>query len=107
MEFNKHLRAVALAFFGLVGSFQVMALSGGVTTYRNSPTTTGTVERAQTRPAKTPELDQTYQRTMRKAQTSAAAAKALRGLIRGVAFIGTVVALADFARDMAGIWFRS
>ena len=107
MEFNKYIRAVGLACLGALGSFQVAAYTGGVTTYRNSPTTPGNVERAYTAPAKAgPEFDATYQRTMRKAQTAAAASKALRGVLRTLPFVGTLISIAALVSDVKGIWSK-
>lgn len=90
---------LALTFFLTSAS----AYSGGVTTYAK-PTPT-TVERlAKSTAIAGPERDATYQRTMRTAQTAAAASKALRGVIKTVAVIGTLVTLAEFAKDLTGIW---
>lgn len=85
---------------------QVTAFTGGVTTYNNSPNNTSTVERAVTSPAKTPELDQTYQRTMRKAQTKVAAARALGGIFKTLSGVGLLITAAQLASDLNGIWIK-
>lgn len=105
MEFNKHIRAVGFVVFGFVASFQVNAYTGGVTTYRNSPTTPGNIERAYTSPAKAGvEHDATYQRTMRNAQTGAAAARAARGILKTISGIGLLITVVQLAGDLQGIW---
>lgn len=103
MEFNKYLRAAAVVVFGTLGAVQVNAYSGGVTTY-NKPTPTNVERVNKSTAAAGPERDATYQRTMRTAQTAAAASKLLRGLIRGVALVGTFSTLFEFAKDLSGIW---
>ena len=103
MEFNKYVRAVGLACLGALGSFQVNAFVGGVTTYAGSPETTGTVERAFTSAATTPELNQTYQRTMRKAQSAAIAAKAVKGILRTVSGLGLLLTVVELGRDLNAI----
>lgn len=108
MEFNKYIRAAAVVVFGTLGAVQVNAYTGGVTTYQVPADRPGSIERAIKATASAgPERDATYQRTMRTAQTSAAAAKAARGLVKSLAFIGTFATLATFAIDIAGIWKKN
>lgn len=99
---------VALVIAGVIPALSIPAnaFSGGVTTVYTSPTAT-TVSRARTFTATTPELNQTYQRTMRTAQTAAAVATASRGVIRGL--LGTAMTigtLAILASDVYGIWTK-
>lgn len=100
MELNQYLRAAALVVLGALGSFQVNAYTGGVTTY-NKPTPTNVERVSKSTAAAGPERDATYQRVMRKAQTSAAAGKAVRGLLRSLTGIGTILAVVDLAKELS------
>lgn len=99
---------VSLVIVGLVPSTMLpaYAFTGGVTTVYSNPTPT-TIQRARTFAAVTPELNQTYQRTMRTAQTAAAVATASRGIIRGMlGSLMTIATLATLASDVHGIWTK-
>lgn len=99
MESNKYIRAHVLVFLGTLASFQVNAFTGGVTTYSGQAGLT--VERAVTAAAKAgPEFDATYQRTMRSAQTAAAAGKLARGLLRTFTGLGLLLTAVEFSHDM-------
>lgn len=107
MERNKYLRTYVAALLGVVVAFPVVAYTGGVTTYRGSPTIAGNVERAYTAPAKAGvEHDATYQRTMRKAQTAAAAATAARGILKTISGVGLLLTVLQLASDVNGIWTK-
>lgn len=96
---------LSLVTFSMVlGASPAFALSGSVI---YSPTSGDMITRARTTPALTPELNQTYQRTMRTAMTRAAAVKAAVGLIRGLQVISTVAVLVTLASDVKGIWTKN
>lgn len=106
MELNKYARAFGFVVLGCLGSFQVNAFTGPVI-YRPSPSNADLIERARTSTARvSPELDATYQRTMRNSMTRAAALKAGVGLIRGLQVISTIGVLVTLASDMHGIWTK-
>lgn len=99
---------VALVIAGLLPStfLPAHAFSGGVTTVYSTPTP-DRIERARTFAAKTPELDQTYQRTMRAAASKVAVAAAVRRSLRSfVEKIPLIGALAILAIDLHGIWVK-
>ena len=103
----RFLSRIALAASIALTSSWSIAYSGGVTTYSTPPASPSNVERASKSTAIVgPERDATYQRTMRTAQTSAAAARAAQGLFKSLAVIGSVITLVTFAKDLAGIWAK-
>lgn len=108
MKNNFKRVVVALVISGVLPALSIPAnaFSGGVTTVYTAPTPT-TIERARTFAATTPELNQTYQRTMRTAQTAAAVATASRGIIRGLlGSLMTIATLVTLASDVHGIWTK-
>lgn len=99
----KILKSTLVCFALSASALTASAYSGGVTTYaKPTPTTVQRIVKSTATAGA--EQNATYQRTMRTAQTSAAAAKAARGVIKSFAVIGTVVSLATFAFDLAAIW---
>lgn len=111
MNPNRPTKVIVAAFViaGLLPStfIPAHAFSGGVTTVYRSPTP-DTIERARTFTAKTPELDQTYQRTMRAAASKVAVASALRRALRGfVEKLPVIGAIAILATDLYGIWRKN
>jgi hypothetical protein len=98
----KTLLAVILS----VVSLPVLAYSGGVTTVSQPGGAGSTVVQTNVSRAKTPELDQTYQRTIRRAQSAAAAATAVRGVLRLVPVVSNVIALAELASALNGTWSK-
>lgn len=108
---SRPVRAIvsALVILGLMpaATLPAYAFTGGVTTVYRSPTP-DTIERARTFAAKTPELDQTYQRTMRSAASKVAVASALRRALRGfVEKLPLIGAIAILASDLYGIWRKN
>lgn len=91
----------ALVLLGML-SRPAFALSG-YTIY--SPTSGDMITRTRSFPAKTPELDITYQRTMRTAASKVAVAAAVRGALRSfVDKIPVIGSIALLAVDLYGIW---
>lgn len=110
MNPNRSMRATvsALVIVGLLPStfIPAHAFTGGITTVYSTPAP-DRVERARTFAAKTPELDQTYQRTMRAAASKVAVASALRRALRGfVEKLPVIGAIAVLASDLYGIWVK-
>lgn len=103
---NNHFRRAVLSLVGVsiaLSASPSFAYSGTVI---YSPTSGDMITRARTTPALTPELNQTYQRTMRTAMTRAAAVKAAVGLVRGLQVISTIGVLVTLASDVHGIWTK-
>lgn len=96
-------RVGCFILFGSLAAFQVSAFSGGVTTY-NKPNSDTVQKKTTLKASAGPEHDATYQRTMRKNQTAAAAARAAKVIIKNIAGVGTVIALAELAQELNGIW---
>ena len=98
----RRLVALCVATSLVFGTAPSFAFAGNVI---YSPTTGDMITRTRSFPAKTPELDITYQRTMRTAATRAAIAGAVRNSLRTfIEKLPVIGAIAVLASDLYGIW---
>jgi hypothetical protein len=100
------MRVLLLAFCAIV-SLPVHAFTGGVTTVTQPGGAGSSVVQTNVSRVKTPELDQTYQRTIRRAQTAVAARAAAINIIRRAGgSVLAVVTLVQLAQQLHGIWTK-
>jgi hypothetical protein len=105
MAVSKYIRSFSISLAASLVCFQVAALSpNGSSSSVSQPGGPGTnVVHTNVSRARTPELDQTYQRTMRRAQSAAAASKAVRGVLRTVSGLGLLLTVVELAGDIHAI----